>query len=815
MKFTLGWLRDHLQTDATLGRITDTLTRLGLELEAVTDPGAALAPFVVARVIEAVQHPNADRLRVCRVDTGSGIVTVVCGAPNARTGMMAVFAPPGSTIPGTGAVLKTGEIRGVASAGMLLSRREMGLGEEHEGIVELQAEAKVGVPYPEFAGIGDPVIEIAVTPNRGDALGVRGIARDLAAAGLGTLVPWRAPEVAEQGESPIQWRGAWPEACPYVLGRAVRGVRNGPSPGWMARRLTAIGLRPISALVDITNYMAIDLGRPLHVFDAGKVVGDLVVRRGEGETFRALDGRDYTVTGEDCVIADDNGVQSLGGVIGGAATGCDEATTDVFIECALFDPVRIALTGRRHQIGTDARQRFERGVDQAFLPEALDAATGLIVALCGGTPSGRTQAGAEPDWRRTARLGFGRLAALSGAEIPPGEAVAALTALGFGVVAEDAESVTVAVPSWRNDIAGRLALRQAPELAPERLRDAAASCAAMEQQADLIEEILRLRGLDSIAPVSLPRDAAVPAATLTGKQTRAALARRVLATRGLLECVTFSFTDSATVGLFGAADAPTVANPIAADLDRLRPTPLATLALAAARNAARGFRDVALFELGPAFTADVARGQHRRAAALRAGETPRHWGEAARALDAFDAKADALAVLAALQVPPESVTATADAPSYYHPGRGGTLRQGPKLPLAYFGALHPALCAALDLPASCVAMEILLDAIPEPKRRRKPALDLPAMMPVRRDYAFVAPLSVSADAVLRAARSAERALITGGLIFDVYPLPDGRKSLAIELTLQPTDHTLTDAELEAVSAKIVAAVTKATGATLR
>lgn len=817
MKFTLGWLREHLDTGAPLARITDTLTAIGLELEGVEDPGAALAPFRVAHVVEAERHPNADRLRACKVDAGSGVVSVVCGAPNARAGMKAVFAPPGSTIPGTGTVLKVGEIRGVESAGMLLSSREMGLGDDHAGIVELPDDAPVGTPYAAWAGLDDPAIEIAVTPNRGDALAVRGVARDLAAAGLGTLKPWRAEPVPGLFPSPIAWANEMPEACLWVLGRTVRGVRNGPSPEWLQRRLLAVGLRPINALVDVTNFFAFDLGRPLHVFDADKVSGGvLTMRPGAGETFRALNGKDYTADPEDCVIADAAGVQSLAGVIGGEATGCDEGTTSVFIECALFDPVRVALTGRRHQVSSDARQRFERGIDPALLPAALDAATRMIQDLCGGEASEAVSAGAEPEWRRDATLRFERLASLGGVHVPPDEAVDALERLGFTVRERDARRVTVAVPSWRNDVAAPIVLDQAPGLPADRAAAVAEGCAEMEPETDLVEEVLRLRGLDAIPPVSLPRASPVPAATLTPRQTRSALARRTLAARGLLECVTFSFMDHARAALFGPApESLRLLNPIASDLDQLRPTPVATLALAAARNAARGYPDVALFEVGPAFAEG---GQEAVAAGLRAGHTPRHPLQPARPVDAMDAKADVFAALAALGVPMESLSVTADAPGLYHPGRSGVVRQGPRLVLATFGELHPGVTAALDLAGPVAAFEVFLDRVPEPKRRRKAAPDLPPFQPVRRDFAFLVGEDVAADAVLRAAKGAERGLISGASIFDVYrgdKVPPGQKSVAVEVVFQPRERTLTDAELEAASAKVVAAVAKATGASLR
>jgi phenylalanyl-tRNA synthetase beta chain len=820
MKFTLSWLRTHLKTEAPLDRITDTLTRIGLELEGVTDRGAALAAFRIARVIEAVPHPNADRLRVCTVDTGAGMATVVCGAPNARTGMTSVFAAPGSIIPATGAALRIGDIRGVKSAGMLLSAREMGLGDDHSGIMDLPDDAPVGQAYAAWAGLDDPVIEIAVTPNRGDAFSVRGIARDLAAAGIGQLLPWSPKPVPATFQGGPRWRIDWPAACPWILGRTIRNVRNGTSPAWLADRLTAIGLRPINTLVDITNFFTVDLGRPLHVFDIGKLTGDtLVLRAGAGETFRALNGRDVTVTPADCVIADAAGVQSLAGVVGGEATGCDADTTSVFVECALFDAVQVALTGRRHQIVSDARQRFERGIDPSLLPAATEAATRMILDLCGGEAGEIVQAGAEPAWQREATLRYARVADLGGLDIPPHGVVDALRLLGFTLGKRDATSFTVAVPPWRNDIAAPIVLDQAPSLDPARAAAAADGCAAIEAECDLIEEVLRLHGLDAVPPVSLPRPAPVPLPTLTPPQARAALARRTLAAQGLAECVTFSFMPAGTAALFGDVPADLrLANPIAADLDQLRPTPLATLAMAAVRNAARGYPDTGLFEIGPAFDTDAEAGQHLVAAGLRCGATPRSWIVPARPVDAMDAKADLFAALVALGVPMEALGVTPDAPARYHPGRSGTVRQGPKIVLGHFGEIHPRLRDALGLAAPACGFELELDALADPKRRRRAAPDLPAFQPLRRDFAFLVDRGVPAEAVLRAARGAERTLIAGVALFDRYEdekLAGDRKSLGVEVTFQPRAHTLTDQEIEAASARVVAAVAKATGATLR
>jgi phenylalanyl-tRNA synthetase beta chain len=817
MKFTLSWLRDHLDTQASVDDITETLTQIGLEVEAVHDPAAPLAPFVTAYVIEAVQHPNADRLRVCRVDAGTGTeIQVVCGAPNARTGLNVVFAPPGSVIPASGIVLKTGEIRGMQSAGMLVSMRELGLGEDHDGIIELVPGTAPGQNYAAWAGLDDPVIEIGVTPNRGDALAVRGIARDLAAAGLGTLRPWGAPD-AHGPFCPIAWRNEFTAGCPWVLGRSIARVQNGPSPDWLARRLTAIGLRPINALVDITNYFAYDIGRPLHVFDADLISGGtLTIRRGmPGEAFVALDDHTYDVGDQDIVIADASGVISLAGIMGGKSTAVSAATRNVFVECALFDPVRIALTGRRQQLHSDARARFERGLDQSLLPAALEAATQMILSICGGEPSEPMSAGAEPVWRRQASLRFDRLTGLAGADIPPDDAVRILEKLGFEVQSQDTVEVTVAVPPWRNDIAGDTKLDQHGQIDPDRAMRATEGAALVEPEVDLIEEVLRIRGLDTIAPVSLPVASAVPAAMLTPRQTRTSLARRVLAARGLSECVTFSFMKSADAALFGEVpESLRVLNPIAADLDQMRPTPLATLVQAALRNAARGMADAGIFEIGPGYAAE---GQALVAAGLRTGYSPRHWSGAAQAMHTMDAKADVYAVLAALGVPMEALTTTADAPGWYHPGRAGVVRQGPKTMLAQFGEMHPSVQARLGLDGPAVAFEIFLDQIADPKKRRRAAPEFSVLQPVRRDFAFVAPVELPAETLLRAVRGAERNLIALVSLFDVYEgdrLAPGQKSLGVEVVLQPREKTLNDAEIEAVSARIVQAAGKI-GAALR
>jgi len=831
MKFTLNWLKAHLETEAPLDEILATLNRIGLEVEGVEDRAAALAGFRVAHVVEAVQHPNADRLRALKVDPGDGtLLSVVCGAPNARAGMKGVLALPGAFIPGTGITLKKGEIRGVASEAMMLSAREMGLGDDHSGIVDLPADAPLGESYVKYAGLDDPIIEISVTPNRGDALGVQGVARDLAAAGLGRLKPLAEPKIESRYPSPLRWEIADPRACTWVLGRAVRNVKNGPSPKWLQDLLVAIGLRPINALVDVTNLYTYGLGRPLHVFDVAKVKGSTLTMRmaRAGEEILALNGKTYALTDEDGVIADAAGPEALGGIIGGEHSGCDENTTECFIECALFDPVRIARSGRRHDVRTDARQRFERGIDQAILPHALDLATWTIQELCGGEASEVSVAGAPPAWQRDATLRFERLAGLGGAEVPPDEAVAILERLGFAVKARDAAQVTVAVPPWRNDVAQAVVLDQAPSLDPARARAAAEGCAAIEAECDLVEEVLRIRGLDNVPPVSLPTSGVIPSAALTPKQARAVLARRVLAARGMQDSVGFAFLEAKTAALFDPAAERQAAwtppaelrleNPIAADLDQMRPTPVASLALAAARNAARGWPDLALSELGAAYRNPSPTGQLAVIAGLRTGQTPRHWATPARSVDAMDAKADALAVLEALGVPMAALLLTTDAPGFYHPGRSGVLRQGPKTVLATFGELHPRVAAALDLAGPVVAFEVFLDAIAEPKRRKRGAPDLPAFQPLRRDFAFLVDETVPAENLLRAARNADKALVTDVQLFDRYAgdkLPAGKVGLALQVTLQPREATLTDAEIEAAGQKIVAAVTKATGATLR
>lgn len=801
MKFTLSWLKDHLETDASAGEIAERLTALGLEVEGLTDPAERLAPFTVAHVVEAKPHPNADRLRVCIVDTGRETVQVVCGAPNAKTGMKGVFAPAGSHIPGTGVDLKKGVIRGVESNGMLVSEREMGLSDEHDGIIELPDDAAVGESFAKLMGLDDPVFDIAITPDRADCLGVRGVARDLAASGLGRLKPARLDPVEGGFESPIAWRRDLPEdqghACPLVVGRYFRNVRNGPSPKWLQDRLIAIGLRPISALVDITNYVTYDLGRPLHVFDADKLAGDLTMRFArDGEEILALDGKTYRLDPSMTVIADSKGVHGIGGIMGGELSGCTADTANVFLEVALFDPLRTAATGRKLGIESDARYRFERGVDPTSALWGAEVAARLVGELCGGEASRLVTAGHMPAWERTLTLRPDRVMGLGGLDLPAAESARILERLGFTVDTTDGK-FAVQVPSWRADVDG---------------------------EADLVEEVVRVAGYDRVPAVPLPPMTALPEPAVTPAQRRAGLAKRALAARGLLEAVTYSFTDGRIATLFGAGNLPlALANPISAELDVMRPSILPNLLMAARRNADRGYPDLGLFEVGPQYADDTPEGQSSMATGVRAGQSgPRHWAERPRAVDAFDAKGDALALLAALGAPVDNLQVTADAPGWYHPGRSGSLRLGPTV-IARFGEIHPRVLRQLDVKGPAVAFELFLDRVPQPKARKdagatRPLLQASPFQPVERDFAFVVDESVPAEKLIRAAKGADKALVSNVGLFDLYAGPNlgaGRKSLAITVTLQPTERTLTEAEIEAVSQKIVAAVVKATGGSLR
>ena len=804
MKFTLSWLKDHLDTAASLDDILYALTDLGLEVEGVDNPAEKLGAFSICRVIEAALHPNADRLRLCRVatwpdgpDGAMQEIQVVCGAPNARTGLIGVFAPVGTHVPGTGVDLKPGVIRGVESNGMLCSERELMLSDSHDGIIELPADAPLGMRFIDYRGLNDPMIHIKVTPNRPDALGVRGVARDLAARGLGVLKPLQIQPVPGKFASPINVRIAdvlQAKACPHFAGRIVRGVKNGASPAWMSDRLKAIGLRPISALVDITNYFTFGLNRPLHVFDAAKVTGDLRIHPAEGgESFQALDGKTYTVGAGQMLISDATGPKSLAGIMGGEATGCTAATTDVFLESAYWDPMTTAATGRALKINSDARYRFERGVDPAFTLPGLELATRMILDLCGGEASHVVQDGAAPATTRAYRLDPARVISLVGMDIPEDDQRKTLESLGFTL-----NGPMASPPSWRPDVLG---------------------------EADLIEEIARIASLTKLQGKPLRRsNPGVPKPILTLLQTRERRARRTIAALGYNECVTYSFIDKSAAALFGGgADAVEIDNPISSEMSHLRPDLLPGLLRAAARNQARGQMDLALFEVGPAFQGGEPGEQHLQATGLLIGHSaPRDPHEARRPVDSFDAKADAESVLAAIGAPAR-MQITRKLAAWWHPGRSGVISLGPKT-LASFGEVHPKILQALDVKGPAVAFTVLIGNVPLPKVKTptKPALIQSDLQAVDRDFAFVVDAAVESLVAVNAAIGADKALIESVRVFDQFTgakaeaqMGVGKKSIALSVRLQPVDKTLTEAEIEAVSAKIVDKVSKATGGTLR
>ena len=798
MKFTLGWLKEHLDTTASLEEIRDGLIGAGLEVENISDPAEALKPFTVARVIEARPHPNADRLKVLDVETARGRVQVVCGAANARTGLIGLFAPPGTHIPGTGLDLEPGLIRGVESNGMMCSERELLHSDDHEGIIDLKTELPVGTPAAVALGLDDPVFHIKVTPNRPDALGVRGIARDLAAKGLGTLKPLDVRPVQGSFISPVAVRLAFDgdtSPCPLFVGRYFRGVRNGPSPDWLARRLMAIGLRPISALVDITNYITYAFSRPLHVFDADRIRGDIQVRLARpGETIAALDGRTYELDPAVTVIADEEGAESIGGIMGGERSGCTDDTVNVFLEAALFDPVRTAASGRKLAIQSDARYRFERGVDPAFVIPGAEIATGMILDICGGSASELVIAGAVPTQDRRVTLRPSRVKTLGGLDVPQTRQVEILTALGF-TVRETEEGLECQVPSFRPDIRG---------------------------EADMVEEVCRIIGLDKVPATPMRRLHAVARPVLTPLQRRIVAVRRRLASLGLNEAVTWSFLAESQARLFGGGQPELkLDNPISSELSDMRPSLLPNLIAATGRNMARGFADIGLFEVGQAYGGDRPEQETVRAAAVRRGAAAaRHWASEARAIDVFDVKADSLAALAAAGAPVGNVQTVAGGPSWFHPGRSGTLQLGPKLQLGWFGEIHPRVLQEMDVRGPLYGFEIILDAVPEPRGRSalRPALEASDLMPIKRDFAFVVDDSVEAEKLVKAVRGADKVLISDVVVFDVFAggaIGAGKKSVAIEITISPRERSLTEQEIEAISAKVVAQASKATGATLR
>ena len=803
MKFTLPWLKEHLETDAPLPEIVDKLTMIGLEVENVEDKADLLKPFVVASVISADKHPNADRLKVCMVDIGDGRpIQVVCGAPNARAGMKGVFSAPGTYIPGKNITLTVGTIRGVESRGMLCSAAELMISDDHEGIIDLPADAPVGKSYVEWAGASEPVIEINLTPNRPDCTGVSGIARDLGATSIGTYKDKIPKPVKGSFPCPVKVTldfGKTQSLCPAFGLRLVRGVKNSPSPDWLQKRLIAIGLRPINALVDITNFITFDRGRPLHVFDADKVHGNLTVRRARnGEKLLALDGKTYTLDEAVCVIADEKGVESLSGIMGGEATGCSETTTNVLVESALWDEFNIAQTGRKLGINSDARYRFERGVDPAFMLPGLELATQMILDLCGGEASETVVAGDPTPKEKIIDFPLGELPRLTGLKLSLADLRRVLEKLGF-FIAGQGERLKVAVPSWRPDVAGR---------------------------ADIVEELVRIVGVDRVPSTRFGREQARKP-VLTGIQNRTRKAKRALAARGLLEAVTWSFVSKREAELFGGgAPELALANPIAAELSDMRPSLVPGLIMAAQRNADRGFPDTAVFEVGQIFKGDKPADQLTAASGLRRGLAKpsgngRHWSDKSGPVDVFDVKADAFAVLAASGAPMQALQVVPGGPAWFHPGRSGTIQIGPQNVLGHFGELHPRAIAGLKAEGPLVAFEVILEKIPEPKARptrAKPLLDVSAFQPVERDFAFVVDNSVKAADIVRAAQNVDKKLVTNVVVFDVYEgkgIDPGKKSIAIAVTIQPREKTMTDAEIETLAGKIVAEVTKRTGGVLR
>ncbi|ALJ15996.1 phenylalanine--tRNA ligase subunit beta [Sphingopyxis macrogoltabida] len=797
MKITLDWLREHLDGDFAVEDVIATLNRIGHEVEGVENPAEKLAGFRVARVLTAEKHPQADKLQVLTVDSGPEVnggipLTVVCGAPNARAGLVGVLGLPGAVVPANGMELKVAAVRGVESNGMMCSTRELELGDDHDGIIELPADAPVGTAFADYSGAGDPVIDISITPNRQDCMGVRGIARDLAAAGLGTLKPLDVPTIAGEGAPATEIRTDDPEGCPAFYGRTIGGVTNGTAPEWMRRRLEAVGQRSISALVDISNYVMFDLGRPSHIYDRAKLDGALVARRAkDGEMVTALNGKEYTLTGTMTVIADGSGVHDIAGIMGGEHSGCSETTTDVLIEIAYFTPERIALTGQALGLTSDARSRFERGVDPAFLDDATAIVTGHVLAICGGTPSAITRAGTPPVGTHHIDYDPARAETLGGIAIDAERQRDILTALGFGII-EQGTHWQVAVPSWRRDMDG----------AP-----------------DVVEEVTRIHGFDAIPSTPLPRSDGVAKPTATADQLLERRLRRAAASSGFHEAVTWSFVSERDAAPFGGGTW-TLANPISEDLKVMRPSLLPGLLAAAQRNQHRGADSIRLFEIGRRYLADAER---PTLAVLMAGDrSARGWqtGKAAP-FDAFDAKAAALALLEAAGAPADrlQVMEPVAAGQIWHPGQSATLRLGPKAVLAEFGALHPALTRGFDVDGPVMAVQIFLDAIPAKRASgpARPAFTPPALQSVRRDFAFLAPATLAAADLVRAIRAADKASIVEARLFDRFAgqgVPEGQVSLAVEVELQPVEKSFADAELKAIADKVVAAAAKL-GAVLR
>lgn len=794
MKFSISWLKEHLDTAASVDEIAETLTKIGLEVEEVFNPASRLDGFVTAEVETYERHPNSDHLGLLTVNTGKEKLQVVCGAPNCKQGLKGIFAPVGVVIPCYNEELKVGKIRGVESFGMMCSEKELGVGEDHNGIIELPADTPIGRPAAEALDI-DPVIEINITPNRAECLGVRGVARDLAAAGLGTLKPLKIVKTAGTFKSPINVKVEDFAACPVYVGRYIKNVNNkAETPKWMKDRLTAIGLRPISPLVDITNYINYDMARPLHVFDADKLKGDITVRMAKnGEKFVSLEDKEYMLDDKSLGICDEEGVQCLGGIMGGAAKGCCDETQNVFLECALFTPECIARTGRKFGIDSDSRYRYERWVDPKSNILGSDYATQMILDICGGEASEVVIAGSEPEDERVAYIRPGRIKDLIGIDVSKEKIVEILNNLGFKTSEEDGK-IKVVSPTWRGDIEG---------------------------EHDLVEEVVRMIGLDSIPAESLPHGK-FPKQVLSPAQRRAVTLKHELASRGMYETVTWSFTDSNLAKDFRKGREPVLLfNPIAADLDEMRPSVLPNLLLAVKNNTARGYGNVALFEVGPEFYGRKPGEQNQVATGVRCGMTAKKdWNGSARAYDVFDAKADALAAIAAANGPFENAQITLDAPAYYHPGRSGTLRLGKNV-LAYFGEIHPGVLKKFGIKQRVMAFEVILSNIPLPRSsndKAKKKLELSAFQPVDKDLAFVVDKTVPAVNLMTAAKTADREFIADVRVFDVYEgenLPEGKKSIALALTFQPKDKTFTDQDIENLMNKVIQEMKKKCNAELR
>lgn len=792
MKFSLTWLKDYLETTATVSEICDALNAIGLEVEGVEDPAEKLEGFRIAHVLTAARHPDADKLQVLTVDTGDGApLQVVCGAPNARAGMTGVLGLPGATVPANGMVLRKSAIRGVESNGMMCSTRELELGEDHDGIIELPDDAPVGTAFADYHG-SDPVIEVSVTPNRPDCMGVYGIARDLAAKGLGTLKPIAMPAFSAAGACPVEIRTDDADGCPAFYGRVVKGVKNGPSPEWLQARLKSAGQRPISLLVDLTNYLMLGFGRPAHAYDLAKLSGAVVARRAkDGEEVLALNEKTYTLDSEMLVIADDNGVHDIAGIMGGEHSGVQDDTTDVLLEIAYFDPARIGATGRKLGLSSDARTRFERGVDPEFLDAGLDLLTGLIVDLAGGTASEAIRAGSPPSTAKVVAFDPGLTRRLGGVDVPEDEQKRILESLGFSVEAD----WQVTCPLRRHDIEGA---------------------------ADLVEEVVRIHGLDKVESVALPRAEGVARPTATPQQKLERSLRRAAAASGLNEAITWSFLPETAAAHFAADDQAlwVLANPISEDLKAMRPSLLPGLLMAAKRSADRGAASSRLFEIGRRYFRgrDGLSDEKPTLGIVLAGEkAQRGWQSGkAKPFDAYDAKALALQLLEAAGAPVANLMVMGEAGPQFHPGQSATLRLGPKVVLARFGMVHPATLKAFDADGPIAAVELFLDAIPPKKNAAfaRPGFTPPALQAVTRDFAFLVPASLAAGDLVRSVQGADKASITGVRVFDVFAgqgVPEGHKSIAVEVTLQPGEASFKDADLKAIAEKVVAAAAKLGG----